>query len=185
MSFNNIKKYKIIILIGALSFLPLNNINIYANEQSGSNQINPRIIGDYYTWKAVGSHKVGTETRGGWIHFYTGAPATKDGEKDVASCNVLINKELTGNLKVTYKQLESILGYSVEKKESFSISKVSAPLKKGQYVKAYYMKNYTKHKVTQRQYLTTNGQTYATSNYAYVYSYKPLMPQIRLEYHNK
>ena len=184
MSFN-INKPKIIILIGTVSFLPLNNINIYANEQNNSNQINPRIIGDYYTWRTVGSHKVGTETKGGWVHFYTGSPATKDGEKDIVSSNITIDKELTGNLKVTYKQLESILGYSVQKKETFSVSRVSASLKKGQYVKAYYMKNYTKHKVTQRQYLTTNGQTFPTKNYAYVYSLKPLMPQIRLEYHNK
>lgn len=184
MSFN-IKKSKIIILIGSLSFLPLNNINIYANELSNLNQVNSKIIGDYYIWRTVGSHKVGTETRGGWVHFYTGSPATIDGEKDVASCNLIIRRELTGNLKVTYKQLEGVLGYVAKSDEEFSVSKISAPLKKGQYIKAYYMKNYTKHKVTQRQYLKTNGQTYATKNYAYVYSYKPLMPMIRLEYHNK
>lgn len=179
-----LKKVKAYILIVFLASLPLNkSIKVYANEQDNYNEIKPRIVGDYYTWRAVGSHKVGTVSKGGWVHFYTGSPATRNGEKDIISGNITVNKELTGNLKITYGKLEGILGFSATKKETFSVSKVSAPLKKGEYVKAYYKKLYTKHEVTQRQYVTTNGMTYATQNYAYVYPLNPLMPQIKLEYY--
>lgn len=183
MHLKKIRKSTAIVLVGILSIIPLATSKIHADSPNYNDIKNERAIGDYYSWRTVGSRNVGTETKGGWVHFYTGARASRAGEKDVATGNVKVKRELTGNLKVTYKQLEGTLGYSANREDTFSVSKVSASLKKGEYVKAYYMKNYTKNKVTQRQYVTTNGSTYPTSNYAYVYSLKPLMPKIKLEYY--
>lgn len=89
----------------------------------------------------------------------------------------------TTNINANEKQLEAVLGFNTTNTDSFSISKTSASLAKGEYIKAYYMKNYNRYKVTQRQYITTNGLTSPTSNYAYAYADKPLLPKVKINYY--
>lgn len=164
------------------------NVTFIINNESlkdSPNSPKAKAVGDYYSWKAVGSSKVGEETKGGWVHMYTGYPASKTGEKDSFTRSVSVKRELSGTIKVSYKALEGVVGYNVTASDSFSITKTSASLKKGQYIKAYYMKNFVKNKITQRQYITTNGLTSPTNNYAYAYSFKPLLPKVKLDYFTK
>lgn len=174
-----------------VGFSCITNVNANEIQSESIDEVNveeeignkARAIGDTYSWRTVGSSKIKEVTKGGWLHLYTGSPATRAGERDSFTKTVSYKRELSGNIKVTYKQLESVLGFKASATDSFSITKTSGSLAKGEYVKAYYMKNYNRYKVTQRQYIRTNGITSPTSSYAYAYVDKPLLPKVRLDYY--
>lgn len=81
------------------------------------------------------------------------------------------------------KAVEAQLGLSIGHSESFGISKNSAPLKKGEYVKAYYARTYSVSKVVE-------GQVFGSSTFPITdksprrtrYVYRAIQPQVKLEY---
>lgn len=96
---------------------------------------------DYY-WKFTTS-SAGTGTAGSWKLFYEGAPARKKGEIDTVTASVSYSHTFTGSIATEIKKKVQVqLGYSFGVSKSLSASRATKVLQKGQYVKAYYIKNY-------------------------------------------
>jgi len=75
--------------------------------------------------------------------------------------------------------------FSAGKTEEWQISKSSAPLNKGEYVKAFAIKTYDRTKVTQRKmHHIPPCKVEGTDDYAYANADKAIMPQLRFEYWN-
>ena len=180
-----------------MSCVMLASFSIPALAASNNNEIiTPQYVGTNTThsW----DYDVGTPTekaKGSWTHFYTGDPAKRDGEYDTAQHSVSYAHTYSGSFGGDIKKLVQIeLGISFTKSEEFSISKNSAPLKKGEYIKAYWIKNYDVYKVKQTDHQHTYGfeQQYPggpyeeVDRYVNVVSYvdisKALQPKIRIEY---
>lgn len=137
-----------------------------------------------------------TET-GSWNHIYTGYPAVKRGEYDTITYSVEYTHTLSGSLITQFKkEVQLELGYSFGTGREFSISKNSAPLEVGEYVKAYYAKTYNVTPVNQRDFKHTTGWRLIPGSggeYEYVdyyetdtttaYAKEAIFPQIKLEYY--
>ena len=133
-----------------------------------------------------------TQTEGGWILGYTGHPAAKTGEYDSASFGVSYSNSCTGGLNATLTDvIEASLQYTFGKTESWTATKNSAPLNKGDYVKAYWMKTYDVTNITQIEtvhHLGWQGSTpvdYYTQNMNTLYAKHAILPKLRMEYYNK
>ncbi len=91
-------------------------------------------------------------------------------------------------------KVQAELGISFSKTEDFSISKNSAQLKKGEYIKAYWIKTYDVYNVRQKDIQHTVGfkQSYPGGPYEPVNTYntvystvevsKAIHPKLRIEY---
>jgi len=133
------------------------------------------------------------ETQGGWTHIYTGSPATRNGEYDSISHSTSYSHTYTGTIGGNLKGgIQAQLGYSFGKTVTFGISKNSGSLKKGEYVKAYYQKNFDVSKIQQTDLKRTTGYILSGGQYrpvdrietitSYVYAKKAIQPKIKLEY---
>ena len=135
------------------------------------------------------------KTKGSWTHFYTGDPAKRDGEYDTASHSVSYSSTFSGAFGGNIKsKIQIEFGISFSKSEEFAISKNSAPLKKGEYIKAYWIKNFDSYDVTQKDLKHIYGfkQQYPGGPYVKVNTYdtdishvtvdKALELKIRIEY---
>lgn len=117
----------------------------------------------------------GTQTEGPWILFYTGTPADKEGVVDTAKIDVPYTNSYTGTIpKSLAKKIQNELGYHFgESPDAWFAAKTSAPLQKGEYIKAFYRKNY---EITEVYLNDASGSTkIATAK-------KALLPQIKLVY---
>ncbi len=134
-------------------------------------------------------------TKGAWQHFYTGHPAERDGETDSPAHAVSYGHSYSGTFGGNIKdKIQIEFGISFSKEETFSITKNSAPLDKGEYIMAYYKKNYDSYDVTQKDLQHTYGfaQSYPGGPYEKVDKYetvtshvtvdKALQPKIKIEY---
>ena len=104
---------------------------------------------------------------------------------------------MSGSLITQFKkEVQLELGYSFSEEREFSISKNSAPLEVGEYVKAYYAKTYNVTPVNQRDFKHTTGWRMIPGSggeYEYVdyyetdtttaYAKEAIFPQIKLEYY--
>ena len=139
----------------------------------------------------------GTGTSGGWKLFYEGEPATAAGETDTAATGVSYTHTYSGSFGVGVKdRVQGELGYSFGKTTEFSVSKTSRALKKGEYVKAYYMKNYKLTTIKQTEYKNVSGwkqsypggpytyidETSATGNEKTATAKQAILPKLKLEY---
>ena len=128
--------------------------------------------------------------------LYSGAPAGKDGEIDSFTVTKSYGGSISGSAQISRKDIQLILGINVETSIAFTISKTSAPLAAGEYIMAYWQKNYDKNKFTRDQ--TTrgmavdfddNGNPISGEYYTEVtetlttYAYEPIMPKIQLIYY--
>ncbi len=134
-----------------------------------------------------------TDTK--WTHFYTGDPAQREGEVDSAQHSVSYGHSITGGIVGTIKQkIQVELSISLNKSETFGISKNSAPLKKGEYIKAFWARNYEIYDVkqTDHQHIYGFEQQGYGGPYVKVDRYKDvvtkgtvkkaLQPKLRIEY---
>lgn len=127
-----------------------------------------------------------TETQGGWELFYEGEPATEGGEYDTVMYDVSYSHSVSASFStVAIKDaVEAELGFEIGVTESFSSGKNSRLLKKGEYVKAYYMKNYDVHKVTEVQVTgSPNNDPYPSAPTRTKFVYEAINPKIKLTYH--
>lgn len=136
-----------------------------------------------------------TKTEGNWKLIYSGHPARRDGEYDSISHSVAYSHTYSGTLEAELKgKISASLGYSFGKQQSFQVTKNSSPLKKGEYVKAYYIKNYLVNKIEQKDLMHIygwesgwGGQYHPVDRYETKYVYaqgkKAIQPKIRLEYY--
>lgn len=134
---------------------------------------------------------------GSWNHIYTGYPAARRGEYDTITYSVEYTHTLSGSLITQFKkEVQLELGYSFGVGRAFSISKNSAPLAVGEYVKAYYAKTYNVTPVNQKDLKHTTGWRLipgSAGQYEYVdyyetdtttaYAKEAIFPQIKLEYY--
>ncbi len=183
--------------VGVFLILPMHFLNIgsavalYSQERA---ILTPQTTHSYsYTYGT--SY---TEASSDWEHIYTGYPAARKGEYDAISCSVSYTHTLSGSLALNIKkEVQVELGYSFGKNMEFSISKTSAPLDVGEYVKAYYAEVYNVTPVYQKdlQHITgwellagSAGQyhyvDYYKTEYETAYAKKAIFPQIKMEYYN-
>lgn len=134
-------------------------------------------------------------TKGEWNHIYTGNPAARDGEYDTISHSVSYSATFSGSFMGDIKsRIQVEFGISFSKSTGFEISKNSAPLKKGEYIKAYWIRSYDSYDVTQKDTKHIYGweQEYNFGPYVPVDRYetveshvtveKPLQPKLKIEY---
>lgn len=152
-------------------------------------------IAKYYWLYSTSS--AGTEMSGNWYLFYNGYPAAETGEIDTVTVETSYSHTFSGSFAVDVKEnVEFELGYSFGKTESFSVSKASRPLQKGEYIKAYYIKSYELTNVFQRELKCVEGwEQQADGTYKYVdYSLytgntkeavakRAISPSLKLEYY--
>jgi hypothetical protein len=127
-----------------------------------------------------------TTTSGSWTLFYSGAPAAKAGEYDTVGYSVTYSHSASASFSATLikDQVEAQLGLTIGKDVTFSGAKNSAQLSKGEYVKAYYIKQYKVHKVTEAQVFGSSSvKPTPESERRIVYVNEAILPQIKLEYY--
>ncbi|WP_336664032.1 hypothetical protein [Kurthia gibsonii] len=125
-----------------------------------------------------------TSEYGSWRLIYKGQPAKRKGEYDTISASEGGSVSITGDIAVSKGAIASSLGYALEKNYSFSGSKNSAALKKGEYTKGYVKRVAVYSKVTQRKYVNFHG-TKPTNEYKTAYVRKPSAITLRIDYYNK
>lgn len=135
---------------------------------------------------------------GNWTYFYTSSPAQKEGEVDTVQYSASFSHTLSGSLAVQIRErVQGSLGYSFGVSETFSVSRSSAALEVGQYIKAYYARAYDVTPVYQVDDQHTTGWQLVPGSggkYEYVdyynterttaYAKRAIMPQIKLEYYS-
>lgn len=137
-----------------------------------------------------------TETSGNWALSYEGYPATSAGEYDTATFAKEYTHTFSGSLNLNLKkEIQISLGYSFGTSKEFAVSKNSSALKKGEYIKAYWRKNYNVSQIlqtTEHRRLTeitnSNGQhiqqdVLVSTDKETLYAKEAIMPQIKLEYY--
>lgn len=129
------------------------------------NEISPATVSvtRSYSIDKVGKSK--TVQEGSWKLLYdgSGAPCRRDGETVSAGSSVTYSHSYSGTLLFPLKAgIQAQVGYTFGDDKTFQAYKTSAPLKVGQYVKAYYKKTYEVTPITQKEYITTKG--YETVN---------------------
>ena len=191
------KKLKVftMVLLSFAMFFSLAPQTLALNTITDAEQVVPFYLGTTTThswsYQIVNTYD---ETVGNWTHFATSSKATRDGETDTVSNTVEYSHTFSGSFGGNIKKLvEAQLGYTFGKSVSWSISKTSAPLKKGEYVKAYYIKNYSVSNIKQTDTMRTTGFEQigggqyvpvdrVTTAISYVDAKKALLPKIKLEY---
>lgn len=182
----------VLALVLSLSLVP----TAFAANDDNDGAASPTALGTQTThsW----SYKYGEpteKTKGSWQHIYTGEPAARTGETDSVSHSVSYGHSFTGTFGGNIKdKIQVEFGISFSKEEGFSISKNSASLNKGEYIKAYWMKTYDSYDVVQTDLQHTYGfaQSYPGGPYEKVDRYesvvshvtvdKAIHPKIKIEY---
>jgi len=140
----------------------------------------------------------GTNNGSTYKRFYIGSPAQRDGETDSCSITQEYSGSISGTLNVSISAIEASVGFSVNRAVSFTVSKTSAALKKGQHIEAAWRKYFDKYKVVQKllrvgyamdfddkhQPISNRYNKTQIMKRATVYVNKPLMPQIQLTYYS-
>lgn len=132
---------------------------------SDESEIMPTTVNVYTTYSIDQIGTPYTSYEGDYIKLYDGkgAPCTRDGETVSAGGSVTYSHTYSGSLqKPLIGDIQAELGYTFGKDKTFQAYKTSAPLKKGEYVIAYYKKAYNVTPITQKKTTTTTG--YETVN---------------------
>ena len=153
-----------------------------------------------YKWRLESVSKTGTTTRGDSKHlFYVGYPAEHDGEQDVSATSVSFAVTKSGTFQFPIVKIKAMAGITVSigSDMTLAVERSSRPLKKGEYIEAYYTRNWerwtakqVKEKATTRYTFDSNGNP--TGIYTdvevvetvYGYLYKPILPKVTLIYKN-
>ncbi|PEJ56920.1 hypothetical protein CN692_15135 [Bacillus sp. AFS002410] len=144
--------------------------------------INTFSTSTYYYWKIISKTSNGNITKGDWLLIYEGYPAQGTGEVDSFSFSTSSSHNLTGSINVSNSLISAELGYSIGAKQTFTSQKSSRPLKKGEYVKASYIKAFSRTILKQQKYFYDLGTSSPQNQYASGYSDQAIHPLIKLEY---
>lgn len=180
----------LLVLVLVLAFIPAQATEATPNSTPYDGQV------DYY-WRVASKSATGTTSRGtGRVFFYEGAPATRTGETDTCGTSVSYSVEASGSFEISAGTVASSLGLSIGQSFTFEVSRTSAALEKGEYIKAYYTKNWQTYTIKQERVKHTTWYSYdedgnptgihSTDEVVKTitgYIYKPLMPKITLEYY--
>lgn len=184
------------LLCGMITVAMIFSLNVTVFAASDDGEAIPYYVGTQTTHSydcEIG--KPTEKTEGTWKHFYTGDPAQRDGEYDSIQHSVTYGHSITGGVVGSVKEkIQLELSISFSKDETFSITKNSASLKKGEYIKAYWIKNYDEYTVKQIDHQHTFGFEQQENfgpyvkvdryhdEISYVTVKKALQPKIRVEY---
>lgn len=176
--------FKIFCLI-LLSMFLLGSISVYANEVVPFGRHSTG-----YTWFLEEIKKnYDTQTAGDWVLFYEGEPSQEAGEVDTVTASTSYSHTYSGSfgMSAIKQNVQAQLGYSFGVTETFGVSKSSRQLKKGEYILAYYKRNYKLSKsISQKYYYDTKLITdiYSpTGIYATAICKEAIQPKLKLEYH--
>lgn len=184
------------LLCGMTAMATIFSLNIQAFATSGAGEVTPYYVGTQTThsYDCEIGKPIGVLV-GKWTHFYTGDPSQRDGEYDSIGHSVTYGHSISGGVAGSVKQkIQLELSISFSKDETFSITKNSAQLKKGEYVKAYWIKSYDEYRVKQIDHQHTFGFEQQENfgpyvkvdryhdEVSYVTVRKALQPKIRIEY---
>lgn len=153
---------------------------------------------DYYhdLWEATSTTLQGYTNNGASYEVYhVGSPSERAGETYHFTETVSYAGSLGGEINVSLSTINSMLSFSYQEVRSFALSKVSAPLQLGEYLVVSVRNYYEKHRINQALirsgYMVDYDDNMNQIGYRYVseqidsavaYAYKPLMPQIRMQY---
>ena len=162
------KKAFAFLMAASMSFASL--VAAFAAEENNStineeHTISPQNINVDTTYAIKSVKPAGTVSDSKEHLMFDGSdyPATRDGETVSAGSSVTYSHTYSGSLQAQLaEKIQLQLGYSFGIDKTFQAYKTSAPLKKGEYCKAYYKKKYNVTKVTQVKYVHTYG--YQTIN---------------------
>lgn len=138
----------------------------------------------YYVWEVESVTDMGECYRGSKQLFAVSGEATRYGELFSVEYSETLEVEFSGTIEVSNLNLSAALGFSVTQGFSLSESITSAPLEEGQYVKAYYRPMAIKYKVVQKEYYVLHQEHMGSSGRTVTgYVYKPILPELSLEYY--
>lgn len=150
-----------------------------------------------YTWREASRIETTSNRGSTYKVFYTGEVAERDGETDTCSITASGNVEATGVFNISKSKVLSEIGVTLGASISVEASKTSAPLKKGEFVVASWRMNWKQWKINQERVKLTAVYTFdgdgnptgirldeEVVDTAVGYVYKPIMPQIRLQYYS-
>lgn len=151
-----------------------------------------------YTWREASRVESTTNRGSTYSVFYTGEAAERDGETDTCSITASGNVEVSGVFNISRSKVLSDIGVTLGASISVEASKTSSPLQVGEYVVASWRMNWKQWKVNQERIKATTVYTFDDDgnptgiqlkeevvDTAVGYVYKPIMPQIRLQYYSK
>ncbi len=126
---------------------------------------------------------------------YVGEKAQRDGETDSFSYAYSRDVTIGGTFAISSKYFEVDYNISIGSNRSYTISKTSAPLKKGEYVKIYYQEmrqvypcyQYYIEKTWHVDFAENGNPIFSDTDKVIDvkigYIYEPLMPRIKIEYY--
>lgn len=182
---------KVISLFLCFTLLFLTGGTVLADDgttKSESESIRSAFPTTQYQWVIDRTVAAGTKASGSWVLFYDGEPAGADGEYDSITASTSYSHTFSGSFATGILKglAEAELGFSFGTQESFSVTKNSASLNKGDYVKGYWRKNYKLFDVYQKELVIKypdsveeTGDTKVTT------AQKAIQPKLKLEYYNK
>ena len=147
------------------------------------------------TWRIKSVSTSYTNNGSSWETKYYGYPSSEEGEVDSFAFEQSYNASISGTFGVSKRSIEASIGFSAGQSYSYSISRSSRPLHVGEFVVAQTRKYYQKYTIYQecvrgevKVSFNENGtpnlyMEYTVVDTAVAYAYKPLMPQIRLQYY--
>lgn len=121
-----------------------------------------------------------------YVFLYESLPVVRDGETVSVSATKGYSHTYSGSMSYTIKKaVQAQLGYSYGTNVSFSVSKTTPPLKKGDYIRAYWRKNYSVSAVY-LDYIKYNPYTNeeTVEKTSHVVSLEAISPQLKLEYYS-
>lgn len=149
-----------------------------------------------YEWKERSRSSTTTHRGYGWSLCDPGSPATEAGETSTVTGAVSISASVGGTFKVPRNAILESLDVTLGVTFELSKSQTSRPLQKGEYVMGYVRPTWQQWTIYQDYYCydTTvvgydeNGNAILETETSIVdtataYVYKPILPQIKLEYH--
>ncbi len=149
----------------------------------------------FYFWRVVTNTPFSAPATD-YSLIYVGEKAQRDGEIDGFTYSYSRSVTHAGNFSMSIYDFEVAYGISVGTERSLSISKSSAPLKKGEYIKIYYQEMKKVYPCIQHYIEDTWHVNYAedgTPTYSNTervaktvigYIYEPILPRVKIEYYS-
>ena len=150
-----------------------------------------------YAWREASRVESTTNRGSTYSIFYIGEVAGRDGETDSCTITASANVEVAGVFNIPRNKVLSEIGVTLGASIGVEATKTSAPLKIGEYIIASWRMNWKQWKVNQERIKFTAVYTFDDNgnptgihldeevvDTAVGYVYKPIMPQIRLQYYS-
>lgn len=149
-----------------------------------------------FRWVIKDTDRTTTSLNETYVYYDDSPKATRAGEQFNVHVPIKEPVDITGSISVSLGVVSAELNFDVTKDKTVYISKLSAPLEVGQYVKIYTLKRWDKWTIKQEhQQIRTsytyddNGNVYPTEEITVIdtktgYVYEPKNPDIRFVYYS-